>query len=99
MIRNNNHIMPKKSSKSTGIVLLTILLLLTIGGFGYWNYTLHTSKIKTYSAEHAASFTSSTENTYYDIPDLSISIDVAKGEEVHIMFTCTATITAVSRVS
>lgn len=91
--------MPKKSSNSTGIILLLILLILSIGGLVYWNYTLHMSKVKSYYAEHDATFTSTSEDSYYDIPDLSISINVKKGDKVYVMFTCTASIIAVSSIT
>ena len=99
--------MPKKSSSSTGLIILFILLILSIGGFGYWNYTMYQTiqeldqgqAPQFYYANHTAVFTSASEDTYYDIPDLSISIDVAADEEVHIMFTCFASLTAVSAVT
>jgi hypothetical protein len=92
--------MAKKGSNLTGVVVLLFILLIgTIGGFGYWNYTLHKSKIKSYYADHTAAFTASSEDVFQDIPDLSISIAVDTGEKVYVMFTCTATISAVSAIT
>lgn len=91
--------MPKKSSNPTGIIILSVLLVLTIGGFGYWNYTLQMSVIKTYYAEHPTAYTTASEDAWYAIPDLSITIDVDKGEQVYVSFTCTASIIAVSSVT
>lgn len=96
IIRLELYIMPKKSSNPTGIIILSILLLLTIGGFGFWNYTLQVNKVTTYYAEHATAFTTDSEDSFQAIPDLSISIDVNKGDKVYIMFTCTASIVATS---
>lgn len=91
--------MPKKGSNPTGIIILSVLLILTIGGFGYWNYTLQVNQVKSYYVEHTAAFTSSTEDTFHDIPDLSLTFNVGKGEIVYVSFTCTATLTAVSGVT
>ena len=91
--------MPKKSSNPTGVlIILFILLIGSIGGFGYWNYTLQKSKVKSYYAEHAASFTTDSEDVFQDIPDLTISIDVDSGEKVYVMFTCSASLSAVSAI-
>ncbi len=91
--------MPKKSSNLTGLIILSVLLILTIGGFGYWNFTLQKNQVTSYYADHAASFTSTAEDSYYAIPDLSISINVKNGDRVYFMFTCTASLTAVSAVT
>lgn len=92
--------MAKKSSNLTGVIfLLFILLIGSIGGFGYWNYTLHKSKVKSYYADHVAAFTASAEDVFEDIPDLSISINIATGDKIYAMFTCTATLSAVSAIT
>ena len=98
-IRVNYYIMPKKGSNPTGIIVLTVLLILSIGGFGYWNYTLQVNQVKTYYADHDASFTSDAEDAFYAIPELTITIDVGRGDKVYVMFTCTASLTAVSSIT
>ncbi|TFG09257.1 hypothetical protein EU534_02345 [Candidatus Heimdallarchaeota archaeon] len=91
--------MPKKGSNPTGLIILSILLVLTIGGFGFWNYTLQVNQVKTYFAEHTASYTTAAEDSLYAIPDLSVPIEVSRGGKVYVMFTCTASIVAVSAVT
>ena len=97
--------MARGNGSSCLSVISIILLILVAGGLGYWNYTmsqtLQTLKEApvSYYDNRTASFTTSSEDTYEDIPNLEIPLNVAAGEKVYVLFTCAASLTPVSAIT
>jgi hypothetical protein len=91
------------SHSSGGSTLFIILLLLVAGGLGYWNYTMYQSiqalEHRIYYDNRLGSYTSPAEDQWYDVPDLSISVQIKSGEIIYILFTCEAALTPVSAVT
>jgi hypothetical protein len=84
-------------AKGTGLVILAIFIAL--GGLGIGIYTMITPGVhRTYYDERTTSYTSGAEDTWYDIPELSISFQVDLGESVYFLFTCQADLVATSGV-
>ena len=83
-----------------GTALGIIALLIAVGGVGLGVYSVITllqpGVHRTYYDERIADYTSGSEDSWYDIPDISISFQVDAGEAVHFLFTCRASLTASS---
>ena len=92
-------------AKGTGLAIFTLILALGGIGFGVFSYItlmgvqqapgVH----QTYYDEKSTGYTSPAEDTWYAIPDLSITFKVESGESAYFMFTCTAKLYPVSAVT
>jgi len=93
-----------------GSALGVIALLIGLGGlgFGIFSYfTLNQTIVAvqtgsdvhhTYYDNNTALYTSPSEDSWYDIPNISILFQVEPGESVYFIFTCTAHLSPVSGV-
>ena len=84
-------------AKRSGLAILA--LLLALGGLGIGLYSMITPGVhRTYYDERITAYTSTAEDSWYDIPDISISFQVDIGETVYFLFTCEADLVATSGV-
>jgi hypothetical protein len=101
----NQNLEASKMAKETKVSALAVLaLILGIGGLGFGAYLFYSTQIgshvhQTYSDSVPGPYTSGSEDSWYDIPGLNISVSIDAGEQVHVLFTCQATLTAVSAVT
>ena len=84
-----------------GSALAIFALIIAIGGVGLGGYLIFTQLTqqgvhRTYYDERTTAYTSGMEDSWYDIPDISISFQVDAGESVYFMFTCRANLIASS---
>ena len=84
-----------------GSGLAVVALILALGGLGIGGYMLITNMTtpgvhRSYYDERTTNYTSGSEDTWYDIPDISINFQVDAGESVHFLFTCRANLVASS---
>ena len=85
-----------------GSALAILALIIGIGGIGVGGYALYTVLFaqptglpenmvhRTYYDERIDDYATPTANTWYNIPDINIWVQVDSGESVYFSFTCAA---------
>jgi hypothetical protein len=86
-----------------GTALGVIALLVAIGGIALGGYSFILTQMgsgvhRTYNAEYTSTFTSSGEDVWYDITDMSVTFQVDSGEHTYFSFTCYASLTPTSSI-
>jgi len=88
-------------AKRSGLAVLALIIALGalgIGGYSFILVQMGSGVHRTYNDENKSTYTSTAEDTWYAIPDLSVSFQVDGAEHVYFSFTCYASLTPSSSI-
>jgi hypothetical protein len=89
-------------AKRSGLAIIALLFALggvSIGVFSYISLLTEPGVHRTYYDNRITDYTTAGEDSWSDIPDISITFQVDAGESVHFLFTCRALLIPVTAIT